>query len=74
MEIKNNIYIAIGLILLIVGFLLVFSSLLKITKSFVSLMEIFTQFSEIDLKKIIKYCYFLNVLFNHLTRKYDQFK
>lgn len=74
MEIKNNVYIAIGLILLIVGFFLLFSSLLRITKSFISLMEIFTQFSEVDLKKIIKYCLFLNLLFNHLTKKYEQFK
>jgi hypothetical protein len=74
MEIKNNVYIAIGLILLIVGFFLLFSSLLRITKSFISLMEIFTQFSDVDLKKIIKYCLYLNLLFGHLTKKYDQFK
>lgn len=67
-------YIAIGVVLLTLGFLLVFSSLLKITKSFVSLMEIFTQFSEVDIKKITKYCMFLNLLFIHLAKKYDQFK
>lgn len=73
-EIKNYVFIGIGLVLLIAGFLLVLSSLIRITKSFVSLMEIFTQFSESDLKKIIRYCMFLEQLFAHLNKKYDQFK
>lgn len=44
-QIKNYIYISTGVLLLIVGFLLVLSRLIRISRSFVSLMEIFTQFS-----------------------------
>ena len=62
------------MILLIIGFLLVFSSLIRITRSFVCLMEIFTHFSEYDLKKIIKYCIYLSQIFTHLGVKYDNFK
>lgn len=71
---KNTIYIGVVLALVIFGFLLVLWRLFKITKSFISLMEIFTQFSEVDLKKIIKYCFFLQQMFSHLTKKYDQFQ
>lgn len=44
-EIKNYVFFSVGVLFLFVGFLLVLSSLIRITKSFVSLMEIFTQFS-----------------------------
>ena len=71
---KNTIYIIIGVILLLVGFILVFSSLIHITRSFVCLMEIFTHFSESDLRKIIRYCQFLSRIFVHLGHKYDKFK
>ena len=74
MEIKNTIYIGVICFLVVLGFLLVLWRLFKITKSFVSLMEIFTQFNETDLKKTIKYCYFLQQLFSHLTKKYEQFQ
>ncbi len=53
--------------LLGVGFLLVFSSLGRITTSFVALMEIFTQISEHDLRKVSKYADYTMRLFDHLN-------
>ena len=63
----------IGVLLLVAGFILVFTILIRITRSFVCLMEIFTHFSETDLKKIIRYCQYLSHIFAHLGLKYDSF-
>lgn len=74
MDTKNLAYIGIGVVVIMLGFIIVLSRLFKITKSFVSLMEIFTQFSELDIKKTTRYCSNLEQMFIHLNRKYDQFK
>lgn len=63
MEMKNTIFYGIVGVLLPFGFFFVLWRLFKVTNSFVSLMEIFTQFNDADLKKIIKYCYFLKQMF-----------
>lgn len=55
--------------LLAVGFGLVFITLIRITNSFVALMEIFTQISQLDLKKIYKYAHYTIRLFDHLNYK-----
>ena len=53
--------------LLIGGFLVVFTSLIRISDSFVALMEIFTQISEHDIKKIYKYADYYLRLIDHLN-------
>lgn len=63
MVMKNTIFYGIVGVLLPFGFFFVLWRLFKVTNSFVSLMEIFTQFNDADLKKIIKYCYFLKQMF-----------
>jgi hypothetical protein len=61
--------LAIGL-----GFILASRNTTKITSSFISIMEVFTQFSQSDIIKIYKYCHFLTKIFKHLNQKDNQLK
>lgn len=71
-ENKNYIFYAIESVLLILSFVLVLNKLFTISTSFQSLMEIFTQFNEVDLKKIRKYCFQNLKLFFTLGSKYEK--
>jgi hypothetical protein len=42
-------------ILLFVGFFVVLTRLINISNSFIALMEIFTQLSDLDVKKVYRY-------------------
>ena len=68
---KNYAFYAAEAVLLVLGFIVVLTSLIKISHSFVSLMEIFTQFSRTDLVKVQKYCDFILNLFTYLGSKSD---
>lgn len=51
------------------GLLLAVYNTRKITNSYVSIMEVFTQFSQPDIVKIYRYCHCLVKIFRHLNEK-----
>ena len=59
-------------LLLFLGFFVVLTRLIKISNSFISLMEIFTQLSDADVKKTWRYSEYTMKLFIHLSEKDEQ--
>lgn len=62
------IYIVEGLLVL-GGSVVAIYKITKIVESFVSIVEVFTHFSQQDIEKIYRYSHFLAKLFKYLNKK-----